>query len=243
MPSGNRTGKSSRWRLVLNLEGLEGRELLSSYGNLSRVRSLSRPQPLAGAPLPTVVAGSVTASQVGGNTSDLGPPTPQELAKQRFAARLSGTFETAQGRYQQQPLQGLVLTTGGSNQSLRLQSQMQFFTYTDPSLPPNGQINLSAKNVGNTGNMLLLDLTADPTSLSHGLPSHFTWTVNGASGGVWTGATGQGTLDVHYTVTGSSRGGYLKGKAIVVAQGLVVSNHGLALNTSLPGSRSSLQGP
>jgi hypothetical protein len=189
------------------------------------------------------VAGSISTSQVGVNPSDLGPPTPQELAKQRFVAKLSGTFETAQGRYQQQPLQGLVLTTGGSNQSLRLQSQMQFFTYTDPSLPPNGQINLSAKNAGNTGNMLLLDLTADPTALAHGLPTHFTWTVNGASGGVWTGATGEGTLDVQYSVTGNSRGGFLKGKAIVVVQGRVVTDHGLALNTSLPGSRSHLQGP
>jgi hypothetical protein len=222
MSSGDRTGKSSR-RCVFTLEGLEDRRLLSYYGRLVQV--------------PMAQVGSVSASQVGGNTSDLGPPSPQEAARERFVARLAGTFETAPGRYQKQPLQGLVLTTGGSNQSLHLQSQMQFFTYTDPTLPPNGQIYMATKNVGNTGNQLILDLTADPTALAHGLPTHFTWTVDGTSGGVWQSATGQGTLNISYTVTGQTRG-FLHGKAIVTAQGQIVTNHGLTSNLALPGSRS-----
>src|SRR5262249_20915741 len=91
--------------------------------------------------------------------------------------------------------------------------------------------------------LLLLDLTADPAQRFQGLPTHFTWTVNGASGGVWTAATGEGTLDVHYTVTGGTRGEFPRGKVTIVVQGRVVTNHGLALNTSLPGSRSHLQQP
>jgi hypothetical protein len=239
MSSEDRTVKSTRRRLILTLEGLEDRKLLSYYGSLSPLHTLRRVAAQT-APLTTTASGTVTANQIGGNTSDLGPPTPNELAKQRFVAKLAGTFETAPGRYALQPLQGLVLTTGGSNQALRLQSQMQFFTYSSPSLPPNGQINLSTKNVGNTGNMLLLDLTADSTSDSHGLPTHYTWTVNGSSGGVWTGATGSGTLDVRFSTT-SAGGSHIKGKATIVIQGRVVTNHGLALNTALPGSRTQNQ--
>lgn len=237
MSSGDRTGKSSRRRVVLTLEGLEDRKLLSYYGSPSRVLLAQQAAALVD-PATTTASGSVTTSQFGGNTSDLGPPSPHEAAKQRFIAKLTGTFETAPGRYQKQPLQGVVLTSGGSNQSLHLQSQMQFFTYSDPTLPPNGQINLAAKNIGSSGNQLVLDLTAGPTLLSHGLPTHFTWTVNGASGGVWQGATGQGTVDVVYRVTGQGLPGYLKGRANIVAQGQVVTNHGLTLDTALPGSRS-----
>ena len=222
MSSGDRTGKSPR-RCVLTLEGLENRRLLSSNG------------PLLG--VSTGQIGSVSTSQIGGDTSDLGPPSPHEAARQRFVARLMGTFETAPGRYQLQPLQGLVLTTGSSNQALHLQSQMQFFTYTDPTLPPNGLINVSPRNTATTGSQLILDLTGDPASLTHGLPAHFTWTVDASSAGVWQSATGQGTLDVVYNAKGQTRG-FLSGRAIVTVQGQIVSNHGLTFNLALPGSRS-----
>jgi hypothetical protein len=221
MSSRDRTGKSPR-RCVVSLEGLEQRRLLSYYGGLLHAS--------------TAEVRPVSASQVGGDTSDLGPPSPHEAARQRFAARLVGSFVTAPGRYQKQPLQGLLLTTGSSNQSLHLQSQMQFFTYSDPTLPPNGQINMATRNNSTSGSQLVLNLTADPTSLVHGLPSHFTWTVDASSGGVWQNATGQGTLDVVYRVKGQTRG-FLDGGASVVVQGQIISNHGLTLNLSLPNNR------
>lgn len=236
MPSGRSDHTPPRRRRLPAVEGLEHRTLLSTLGTPARARA-------AAALGPVTAAGSVSAAQVGVDPGDLGPPTPQEAAKQRFVARLAGTFETAPGRYALQPLQGVVLSTGGSNQSLRLQSQMQFFTYTDPNSPPNGQINLAAKNVGNTGNQLVLDLTADPNSLSHGMPTRFTWTVNSVSGGVWQNATGQGTLEIHYNLSGPARGVRMKGSVTLQVLGQIVSNHGLTLNTALPGSRTTNQQP
>ena len=169
---------------------------------------------------------------------DLGAPTPREVAKEHFIAKLAGSFVTQPGRFEKEPLQGLILATGGSNQSLRLNAQMQFFLYSDPTLPPSGQIDLTPKNVSSTGSALILDLTADPGSIVHGiLPTHYTWTVNSSSAGVYTGATGQGTLDVHYNLRSVPSGVRSSGTAIVVAQGMVVTNHGLSLDISAPGNR------
>lgn len=179
--------------------------------------------------------GSISASQTSGPV--LGPPTPREAAKQHFIAKLKGNFVTTQGRFQNQPVQGLILATGGSNQSLRLNAQFQFFLYSDANFPPTGQIALSPKNVSSTGNLLLLDLTADPTMTSHGLPTHYTWTVNAGSGGLYLNATGQGTLDVSYSLVNRPIGVHGKGTAIVVVRGMVVTTHGLTLDTSAPGNR------
>ncbi|MFO0951787.1 MAG: hypothetical protein U0835_11690 [Isosphaeraceae bacterium] len=230
MSARDRAGRKAGNRLGPSVERLEGRSLLSFYGPL-------RPAP---ARLRTAaVVGDVSASNVvGAPPPPLGAPSPAEAARSRFVAKLAGTFETAPGRYEKQPLQGIVLTTGGSNQALRLQSQMQFFLYSDPSLTPNGQINLSAKNVSNTGNQLILDLTADPTSpAQHGLPTRYNFTVSDSSGGLWSNATGSGILEISYRYTGRPHGARGKGNAIIVIQGTVVTNHGLLLNTSLPGNR------
>jgi hypothetical protein len=237
MPFRDRTGDPKWRRSRPGIERLEDRKLLSFYGS---THPLHAPTRLAAQLGPVVPAsgGTVSATNIAGAPPpDLGAPTPQEAAKSHFVAKLSGSFETAPGRYQKQPLQGILLTTGGSTQALRLQSQMQFFLYNDPNLMPNGQINLSTKNVGNTGSSLILDLTGDPTSLSHGLPTHYTYTVNGGSGGFWLNATGQGTLDVHYMFSGRSHGTHSKGRAFVVINGTAVTSHGLTLDISLPGNR------
>ena len=43
------------------------------------------------------------------------------------------------------------------------------------------------KNVSNTGNELIVDLTAVPGAVDrHGRPTQFTWTQNPASGGIFT---------------------------------------------------------
>jgi hypothetical protein len=199
----------------LTAEGLEPRNLLSAFpaGRLAVAQAAS-PSP-----------------------SDLGPPTPNELARQRFVARLAGTFQTAPGRFLHQPVQGLILSSGGSNQSLHLQSQMQFFLYDLPGTPPTGQIALAAKNISTTGSLLLLDLTSDGVSFAHGLPTRFTWTVNDGSGGAWQGATGQGTLDVSYRIFRRPRGVRIAGAATVSIQGTVQTNHNLTNPIFLPGNR------
>ena len=224
MPSAERPRNATRRRPVLSVEGLEARDLLS----MLLAHSRQARQPVS---TPAVAAMATSAP-------DLGPPTAHELAKEKFVARMSGSFVTARGRFQNQPVQGEIVATGGSNQSLRLNAQMQFFLFSDPTVPPSGQVAFTPKNVSSTGSLLLLDLTADPTMLSHGLPTHFTWTVDSSSGGLWTNATGQGTLDVTYKLSGKTKPGILsRGSAFIAAQGLIVTNHGLTLDTATAGNR------
>ena len=150
---------------------------------------------------------------------------------------MSGGFVTSPGRYVGEPLQGEIVATGGSNQSLRLNAQMQFFNYSEPTAAPTGQIALSPKNVSSTGNLLILDLTSDGTNFSHGLATRYTWTVNPASGGLYANATGSGTLGVRYSVTRVRNGTFVAGKAFIKALGSVVTSHGLTLDTSTAGNR------
>jgi len=65
---------------------------------------------------------------------------------------------------------------------------------------------LIVKNVTNSGNLLVLDLVGDTSTLDRaGRPTRFNWTVNGASGGTFSGATGQGTLEVLYRPDGRAQ--------------------------------------
>jgi hypothetical protein len=221
MANRHRSRKPRRHRADVALEGLEPRSLLSVI--------VRHPAQVARVELP------VSADQSTGPV--LGPPTPHEAAKQRFIGKFSGTFVTTRGRFQNQPLQGLILATGGSNQSLRLNLQLQFFLYSDPEFPPTGQVAMSPKSVSSTGTQLLLDLTADPTLTSHGLPTHYTWTVNGGSGGLYTNASGSGTLDVRYNLTRIPHGVHSQGTANVIVKGTVVTTHGLTLDITMPGNR------
>lgn len=235
----DQTKAPGRRRSVPAVERMEARELLSFV--------LVSHAPRGGHGVHALVLGSGGGGGDSGGSStpvpsnqspDLGAPTPRELAKEQFLGKFAGTFVTQPGRFEKEPLQGLILATGGSNQSLHLNVQMQFFLYSDPNLPPTGQIDLTPKNVSSTGSALILDLTADPSSVVHGLlPTHYTWTVNSSSAGVYTGATGQGTLDVHFNLNARPSGVRSAGRAIVVARGLVVTNHGLALDISAPGNR------
>lgn len=218
----SRTGRRERFarRPAFLVEGLESRSLMT-------VMPIVHPH----AALAQAVSSPPSAS-------DLGPPTPHELAKQRFVSRLVGTFETARGRFQNEPVQVGILSSGGSNQSLHVESQMQVFLYSLPDAPPTGQIALMPKNVSTTGSVLLLDLTSDGASFSHGLPTHFTWTVNsGGSGGTWSNASGQGTLDIAYLLARKPRGIHAAGRVTVTIQGLVQTNHNLTNDIFLPGNR------
>jgi hypothetical protein len=237
-----RTGR----RLALALDRLESRELLT-VRPVYHVALMS-PRPVV-SPItvgqPQGISGTVKSdASATPSQSDLGPPTPNELARQRFVSKMAGTFETAPGRFLNQPVQSRLMLTGGSNQALRLQTQMQFFLYSIPGRPPDGQIAMMPKDVATTGSQLVLDLTADPNSIVHGLlPTHFTWTVNGLSSGYWGGATGEGTLDASYTLYRAPHGVHSRGTVAVTIQGLVVNNHGLTTDTFIPGNRSQTQKP
>jgi len=249
MTPADRSRVPSRRRSAPAVEGLESRALLS-FVTVFHAHGMS-PRLVRAEAVSGIGSGGGSGSSGGagnaGTTAtplpsnqapNLGAPSPAEAAKQRFLSKTAGTFVTQPGRFAGQTLQGLILATGGSNQSLRLNLQMQFFDYADPAQPPTGQIDESPKNVSSTGTALILDLTAVPNSLSHGaLPTRFTYTVNGGSAGLYTGATGQGTVDVHYNLYHRPSGVRSGGTATVVVQGTVVTNHGLTLDTATPGNR------
>jgi len=230
MPPTDRSRPPTRRRSVLTFEGLEDRRLMS-VAVPAHPRHVHVVHALAG----TGLGGGGGSGQ---GVPDLGPPTRNEAIKERFVAKLVGTFVTAPGRFQNQPLQALVLATGGSNQALHMIANFQFFENADPAFPPTGQINLTTRDAATTGTSLLLDLKADPHFTSHGLPTHFNYTVNtGSSAGTYSNATGQGILDIHYLLNGRPSGVHSAGRAIVVVQGTVVTNHGLTLDIASPGNR------
>jgi hypothetical protein len=169
--------------------------------------------------VPTLAPAAITSSETG-------QPTPHELARQRFVAHANGPFVTGPGRFTDQLLQGSIEASGGSNQSLNLVLRMAFFVPTDPTQPVTGVATLIPRNVSTTGSTLILDLTAAPGSGTNALPTHFTWTVDPSSGGLYSNAAGfgmgQGTLDVHYRRGGkAARRNFPAGHASVAVKGLI----------------------
>lgn len=168
----------------------------------------------------------------------MGQPTRHELLREHFVAKLAGPYTTGPGRFTDQALQGFILGSGGSNQSLRLFLQMRFFVPIDGAQPTTGLAVLLDKTSSTTGNALVLDLTSTPGSGSNSLPGHFTWTVDPASGGLYSTAggfgMGQGTLDVHYAPSNkASRKGIGTGNSYVVINGLINTAGGLTDVTML----------
>ncbi len=101
-----------------------------------------------------------------------------------------------------------VFIKGGGISSAFLHGDVQMAAYTPvaPGMTTTGLAVLIVKNVTNSGNLLVLDLVGDTSTLDRaGRPTRFNWTVNGASGGTFSGATGQGTLEVRYQPDGRAQ--------------------------------------
>ncbi|MHC5544731.1 hypothetical protein ACYOEI_41390, partial [Singulisphaera rosea] len=164
-----------------------------------------------------------------------GQPTAQTLRRQAYVAKATGSYGIAPGAYTDQKLQGYVLASGGSNQSLHLDLQMRFFVPKDPTQPATGVATLIPRNAATSGSTLILDLTSVPDG-SGSLPTHYTWTVDSSSGGLYTNGggfgQGQGTLDIRY-LTGGKR----SGRASIVIQGQVNAS-GIFSNLASVGNRS-----
>jgi hypothetical protein len=178
------------------------------------------------------------AATGGSITMPTGEPTPRELARQRLSAKLVGTYQMGPGRFTSQAAQVLILAVGNSNTTLHVNTQMAIFT---PSDPVNGltsaEANLSSRNVATTGSSLdLLTTTAtDPNAL--GVPTHYTWTVGPSSGGLYSNATGGGTIDIDLIPSGKPpKGATSAGRAIVVIQGSV-NTAGIFNDLAAPGNR------
>jgi hypothetical protein len=165
---------------------MESRDLLTvmpgHLANLSRVAPSAR----LAAPAPTA---AVIASPT---------PTSHEKAREMFSGRFQGSYTTGPGRSSAVALQTFINAGGTSNQFFHGNVLISITTPTDPTQPVTGTAQLFAKNVSTTGTTLVLDLQgtvpADPLKPL----TQLTWTVDSSSGGLYTNATGQGTLSIIY---------------------------------------------
>jgi hypothetical protein len=173
-------------KATLRLEPLEPRELPTS------------PLMLASAAAAPNVAAILRAGTHAAADSTA-QPTPHELRREQFRARFSGKFVSGAGRFTNQALQTYIQASGTSTSFLHGDLQMAVYTPTDPNAQTSGLAALIVKNVTNSGNLLVLDLVGDTSSLDRaGRPTRFTWTVDGASGGAFANATGSGTVEIRY---------------------------------------------
>lgn len=240
----NRAGDRSR-RSVPRVEGLETRELLSVVPWLIRSgQPIPHPALVAsGSRLQALASGAAGGGggNSGGVTStqmDQPTPTPHELARQRYINKLVGTFVVGPGRFSDQATSVLILAQGGSNQASHTNLQMAIFT---PANTVNGMTTADAaitgRNVGSTGSTLDLSATSPPPNNRVGIPTHYTWTVGPSSGGLYSSATGQGTIDIKFIPGGKIPPGATgAGSAIIVIKGSV-NVVGIFNNLGTPGNR------
>ncbi len=182
-------------RRVPDLEAMEARELPTA---------------------PTLLAGLSPAVAIRSAVADTPrEPTPREQARQRFFAAFSGTSVTGPGRFTDQASQTYIQGGGNSSAFLHGNLQMVLYTPVDRGDAVAGNAALIVKNVTNSGNLLLLDLEGDTQSLDRaGRPTRLSWTVNGGSGGTFSGATGEGTVEIRYP-SGGKRGTPARGAGAI----------------------------
>ncbi len=198
----------SRCRFSPWIERLESREVLTS---------------------PIMLAGAVPQAPLVSALDALNPsgtPTQREQRRASFSARFQGDFTTGPGRFTNQSYQLYMFGGGNSNMFLHGDLQLGYFAYKDATQPPTGLAALIVKNVGNTGNELDLNLVGDPSSVDRlGRYTRFNWTVNDSSGGMFTGASGEGTLRLIYMPGGKfTKRAYGGGTAGAIFQGSVYTN-------------------
>ncbi|WP_435018169.1 hypothetical protein TA3x_000115 [Tundrisphaera sp. TA3] len=162
-------------------------------------------------------------------------PTPRELARQRFTARFAGSFATGPPRFTDQASRIFIKGSGTSSAFLHGDFQMALYPPADRATgETTGLAALLDKNVANSGNLLLLDLQGDPSSLDRaGRPTRLTWTVDGSSGGTFSGATGEGTLEIRYRTGVKNLARSRSGGVNVIFRGRIETNGGVT-NILLP---------
>jgi hypothetical protein len=137
-----------------------------------------------------------------------------------------GTFLTGPARYTNQASQTYLSGGGTSNFFLHGDVQLAFATPKDDSQAAGGVAALIVKNVDTTGNELDLNLLADPSSRDRaGRFTRFSWTVSDSSGGTFTNAVGEGTLEIRYRPGGKIPAHATSaGKVALIFQGTVNTN-------------------
>jgi hypothetical protein len=209
VPNRHRGSGRGRHRIAPRIENLEARELLTF--TLVHHTSLAAPGTLVA--LANRAALQATATSVSGSASgsasnsppsvDLtGTLTPHELRRQTFAGRFKGNYIIGPGRTTAQAMQLSSKGYGGANQSFHLWTDMRITVPKDPTQPITGVIYIISWNVGTTGTQLFLDLVGDRSTEVNGFPTHFTWTVDPTSSGIYGSAggygMGHGTVNIQY---------------------------------------------
>jgi hypothetical protein len=210
MSARTRAGRPARRDLVLALEGLESRELLSYYAALyakAGLRSAAMPGHLDFAPQATTTGVSATTSAAtatatsGGLPKRIPPilrtlaninyppgtspqPTNRELVREAISANFSGSYHAGPGRFSDQAMTISLTAFGGANFSYHTNLTGVVYTPVDPATNSAvGIITLFPRNVLTSGAQLTYDLTATGYD-RHGLPNVFsTLTDQGQSSG------------------------------------------------------------
>jgi hypothetical protein len=177
-----RANRSDR-RFAPAFEGLEIREVPSSTALIA-----------------SSVLVPAAAGGAGSGGTGQGSSSPIPLLFRPFTARFQGGFVVGAPRAAGQISQTYMFGGGNSSAFLHGDLQLAYFTPADPTQPVFGQAVMIVKNVANTGNELIVDFTAVPGAVDRkGRPTLFTWTVDPASGGVFSQGAGSGTLRLIYS--------------------------------------------
>jgi hypothetical protein len=207
VPKRQRGSERGGHRIAPRIENLETRELLTF--TLVHHTSLAAPGTLAALANRAAVQASATSGSGSGSSStpppsvDLtGTLTPHEIRRETFAGRFKGNYVIGPGRTTAQAMQLSSKGYGGANQSFHLWTDMRITVPTDPTQPVTGVIYVISWNVGTTGTQLFLDLVGDPATKVNGIPTHYTWSVDPTSSGIYGSAggygMGNGTLNIKF---------------------------------------------
>jgi hypothetical protein len=124
--------------------------------------------------------------------------TPHETAREQFSASYVGSVRFGPGRTTDQAAQAFFVGPMTATAFRHGNLVMAIYTPTDPTQPATGQVAMIVRNVANSGNELILDLRSDTPASVDAPPTRLTWTVDGASSGAFTNATGSGTVTIRY---------------------------------------------
>jgi hypothetical protein len=180
-------GTANRRALRPVVDHLEGRELPSGIIAALANHPLLRSHP--------AVPG-ISTTQI----PDPGPPTPRELARERFVGTFSGPFTMGPARFQNQKQQIYIRAAGTSKFFLHGDIQLNVVTSKDPSAPLTGTLGVFDRNLS-AGSTIIADVSTDPNHTDRfGRPTRLDWSfeTGSSSGGAFGEASGQGTMKIRY---------------------------------------------
>lgn len=164
---------------------------------------------------PNVSVGSYTVNLAGAtnntySTSSMisGAPTRHERLRDNFTAVFYGPYVIGPPRFTGDTSQTYTNSGGTSSSFLKGNLQLGFETPSSTAQGPAGTATLYPKNYLMTGNFLVLQLQGDPTDARDGRATSFSYTVLGTSSGMYSNASGAGTVQLVYH-PGSPDGGIL----------------------------------